>query len=94
MRSASAWHVVCPCSATVEWPDHNRCATCPKCGRILEVAAFPNDALMTVAAPRSVVMPVRRVEIGAHPASLPQSSSIVKTERLRNAQGEMEACER
>jgi hypothetical protein len=50
MRLVSSFKVFCPCSATVEWPDSQREHKCPRCGRLLIVAGWPNHPLLTLAA--------------------------------------------
>jgi hypothetical protein len=47
MRLTSIYSVVCDCGRVVEWPDATREFLCA-CGRVLVVAAWPNDPKMTV----------------------------------------------
>ncbi len=50
MRETSVYSLECLCGQTVEFPDADRQAQCPKCSRTLVVAAWPNEPPVTVPA--------------------------------------------
>lgn len=48
MRLTDEFSVDCACGKHVEWCAADCQTCCPSCGRLLIVAAFPNEPLMTV----------------------------------------------
>lgn len=50
MRLTSIYSVTCICGKPVEWDSAEKQTECPYCRRVLVVEAFPNTALVTVAA--------------------------------------------
>jgi hypothetical protein len=50
MRLTAVYSVTCPCGKPAEWDSAEQQTVCPHCRRVLAVEAWPNTALVTIAA--------------------------------------------